>query len=235
MLIENKVVFLAVPKCASTSVLNTCLVNELQVEFANQMLNNTIREKGFLSFRYHEPIEALVKRFGTTLPYVAIKRDPVKRFISGWDFFINGVAHYFPDKLNELQSLGSDYVVSLILRHTKSCDLLVDMDITQRILDDVLNDHGLVTADEKSHRLMRGRLNTMTSQFHYHKNKPFIKLYDINEAHHFETYMSEITGIEFKLRKDNVNQSKTSLCADNKVTEFVMKHVEPNLPKRTLI
>ena len=235
MLIENKIIFIGVPKCASYSFRTSCFMNNLKAEYVNESVNNSMRLGVSLNYHHHDPIEPLENKFGTDYPYIAIKRDPVKRFISGWGYFIQKIVDLFPEKTDYFLSLDNDYVISFLKNNVNNCDLLMNKNTIAKVFDNFLLDHNITMEKDWEWRKASMRLNTMTSQFAYHKNRPFIKFFDITNMGELETYMSETFDIDFKMVRENEAKVVTALKVDEKLHDFVYTHIEPNLTKKSLI
>jgi hypothetical protein len=235
MLIENKIIFIGVPKCASYSFRASCLIHNLKTEYVNETVNNTMRLGMELQYHHHDTIEALEKKFGTKYPYIAIKRDPVKRFISGWGFFIQKVVELFPHKRDYFLSLDNDYVISFLKKNVTNCDLLLNKKTIEVVFDNFLIEHNVTMERDWEWRKASLKLNTMTSQFAYHKNRSFIKFFDITNMSELETYMSEMLNVDFKMVRENETRVVTALENNKQLTDFVYSYVEPNLTKKSLI
>ena len=99
MLVENKFIYLSLPRCTSTSFLITCLRNDIKFEHHDDFYNNRMASTIDLNLdnekladqllHGHERIVDLKKKFGNELPVVGIKRDRYHRFLSLWKHLVD--------------------------------------------------------------------------------------------------------------------------------------------------
>jgi hypothetical protein len=92
MLIDNKFLYVALPRCGSTSFHYSCIVNGLDVknlngrtDFDNSKIDfNSIDESNIMNFieHGHIPLIELQKKFGYNLPIIAVARNKYQRFYS---------------------------------------------------------------------------------------------------------------------------------------------------------
>jgi hypothetical protein len=91
MLIDNKFIYLSLPRCASASFHYSCILNDLSVQTYGdlQLLNNNIDfksvdKKELMNYLHHghESIIDLQNKFGNKYPIISVKRQRHERFYS---------------------------------------------------------------------------------------------------------------------------------------------------------
>ena len=99
MLIENKFIYLNLPRCASTSFHIACLKYGLDIKYYDDIIHRLNPPKLELDLNNeliadnlthsHERLVNLRKKFGLDIPVIAVKRDPYERYISLWKHIID--------------------------------------------------------------------------------------------------------------------------------------------------
>ena len=100
MLVDEKFLFISLPRCASTSFFISCLKNNLKVNHLNSKFDNQYEKIPNLSkisneeladalAHPHEAIYNLKKKFKNKIPIISIKRNPYDRFISTYKHIVD--------------------------------------------------------------------------------------------------------------------------------------------------
>ena len=90
MIINNKIVFIPIPKNASWSVEDTCIDMGLDLTYGNKLWENSINLNQKLESRHmHSKICDLLRSHESNLEYICILRDSTDRLVSAWKFFLN--------------------------------------------------------------------------------------------------------------------------------------------------
>ncbi len=207
MLVENKFIYISLPRCASTSFAISCaknrlnvktLINEHQLEYdaIDITMDNEMIADSF--YHMHEPLDYLESKFGNNYEVVSVKRNRHQRFLSLWYHIID-----------------EEFRTGLIENYNK----LIKMDENDIFFDitpsDVLRDthQEYVTHFITKHKLIEygGRLANMLSvlflpcsTWHQHNKK--IIWFDIDKLYELEEWVSNKLNINFKLEK--INSSK---------------------------
>lgn len=212
MLVENKFIYISLPRCASTSFMASCAQNGLNMNYLNEKYDienqlETIKLKlsdiKFENFeKYiihpHEPIDKLQLKFGKSVDIISVKRDKYERFISLWNLFlreINKTQH--DDTFNILANLKIDD----ILFYSK--DDLKDENSISNVVNELILRNNLVKITELGKIFIRVLI---TPYSYYHQHNPNIIWFDFNELHKLEDWVSDKLNIDFKLSKINSNK-----------------------------
>jgi hypothetical protein len=233
MLIENKFIYLSLPRCASTSFLITCLRNDIDIKHYNDLYYGKMNETNDLSLdnekladqllHGHEKLVDLRKKFGYEYPAVGIRRNKYERFLSLWKHIID-----LTDNLNHLYSPEVSKILSnLTLEDVlfyKSEDLVIEN--KAELINQFINRNGLsdyINQQNYTHFLTMVFITINPLSF-YHNNDPNIIWFDYNNLGEFEEWVSKTISRPFKLEKSNSSKTyKTNILINE---EFVRKYDE---------
>lgn len=204
MLVDNKFIFISLPRSASTSFFITCLRNDINVRHYDNIigLDNVKIDKSMDNesiadsiMHAHERLTSLEKKFGNTYDIISVKRDRHERFVSLWKHVID-----------ETHRIG-DYNLFEKFKNMNADDLLFynseellksseKIKIFKKILsvDDTKNIHPQILT-------MLNILISPTTD--YHNNDPRIIWFDFNKLYELEKWVSNKLGVEFKLEYSN--------------------------------
>jgi hypothetical protein len=208
MLIENKFIYLNLPRCSSTSFHIACLKNELDVKYYDDIIhtlnppkisidddNETIADN---LTHAHERIQNLKKKFGNDLPVIAVRRDPYERYISLWKHIIDELY-----RVNEIEIFN-------IFKSLKIDDLMYYTEndlISNERKYSWIKEFLIKTGVKKTGPYVTAMIYMMISPLsHYHNHDKSIKWFDITKLNELEKWVSDILMIDFKLEKTNSSQ-----------------------------
>jgi hypothetical protein len=206
MLVDNKFIYLSLPRCASTSFYITCLRNNLDTKFFNQAEYDTYSGRIDLSLNNeeladfiihsHEGLIHLTSKFGNDYEVIAVKRDRHIRFISAWKHLIDLVDMQYSKELStKLKGLSLDDILfykSEDLISIKSHSELVDVFAKRNGFYDDLDDYL---------KVMLSIIIKPISFFHNHD--PKIKWFEFDKLNELEDWVSMKLGKPFKIEKSN--------------------------------
>lgn len=202
MLVENKFIFLNIPRCASTSFHLTCINEGLKLEFADDSVLNLVKKRHDDDIVHiHETIYALEEKFGKEVPVISIKRNQYERFLSMWKHIINE-ADQIGDK--KLVDTFTKMKISDILYY--SVNDILTAKTRHFLIKDFLLKNGLIF--ENTDQTIIALLNNLfIHESHYHNNNKRIMWFNINELGELEEWVSNILGTNFTIL--HLNSSKS--------------------------
>ena len=226
MLIENKFIYLSLPRCASTSFFISSIRTGFKVNHASSThdkdyttldLTNTSNEDLVYQINhFHENIGSLRDVFGDSYEVISVKRNRHERFIS-----------YFNHCIGELQRNNN-----LILRNK-----LLDLDINDVLFyktEDLISKDSKIKTIKKfldridykeyNHTIESLLLPMIAPLSIYHNNDPKIKWFDFNNLSELEEWVSKKTGKQFKLETFGSSKNFESNLSVNQ--EFIKKYNE---------
>ena len=201
MLIDNKFIYLSIPRCASTAFLISCIRSKFKIKHADstsdKMLDNanlsdlTKIETVYQINHFHETITSLKKIFGDEYDVISVKRNKYERFIS-----------YFNHCIGELKRNGNLELSNKLLEVTNDDMLfyktnnLINRTSKIEILKIFLKNIEYHKYDENLNSLL---LPIFTPISVYHNNDPKIIWFEFDELDKLEEWVSKKTEKDFKL------------------------------------
>ena len=209
MLVDNKFIYLSLPRCASTSFYITCLKNNINIHHYSEDLvgksntnldltldNETIADN---IVHAHEKITNLKLKFGNGYEVISVKRNKHERFISLWKHVIDLISLRFPKHVFDI---FKNIKVDDLLFYTQD-DLLSDT-TKVHVLDTFFKNNGLVEYNDWYMKTIIYILINPTS--YWHNNDPNIIWFDFDKMNELEEWVSDKLGKSFKLEKSNGSQ-----------------------------
>jgi hypothetical protein len=234
MLIENKFIYLSLPRCASTAFHYSCIVNNLDIktnngewEISNSEIDfSTIDKLDIMNHIYHghESIDKLQIKFGNEFPIIAVKRDRHERFYSLYkhilfDFQRLGFARFFETfskiTLDELFFFTKDDLLTKKKRWDKICEFLIELNLLDEKIDISVTSKFNKSQEEYSKINTKGYAVNMidillTPISHWTGNNPNIIWFDIKEMDELEKWVSTTINKSFQIH--SLNSSKHMEC-----------------------
>jgi hypothetical protein len=209
MLVDNKFIYVSLPRCASTSFYISCLRNNISVEHSDEAMfnkwnsdidlnldNETLAD---LLVHSHEKIVDLKTKFGSGYDIVSIRRNKYERFISLWKHIIDLADSRFPNSdVNKLKKMTADQILFY-----KTEDLVSD-NTKEYVLNSFFNDNDLIDYRDSYMMTMISILINPTS--FWHNNDTNIIWFNFDKINEFEEWVSDKLKIDFVLEKSNGSQ-----------------------------
>jgi hypothetical protein len=229
MLVDNKFLYISLPRCGSTSFHYSCIVNGLNVsnldtraDYENSKIDfSSIDESNIMNFieHGHTPLIELQNKFGYDLPIIATKRDRYERFYSLYRHIIYDLDRIGLTKLsseicnldlNELFFFKTMDIISKRKRYDSIYSFLI------KLMPEIKYNQ----SDSFYQYVINIIDILLTPISHWHNHDKNIIWFDINETNEIEEWVSNITNTEFKLK--HVNSSmfiQPKLKLDSKFIE----------------
>lgn len=217
MLVENKFIILMIPRCATTSFLHTCQINNI--------ITDEVRRYGYKNFytpeeggtHYHESLNRLQEKFGYNYPIIAVRRNKYDLFVSLWK-----------QVLGTFQSLGEIEVFNKIKKVSVDDILFFSPNEYNLLSDDDLilaaskfcENNGIESLPQYVGRIL---LIYKPLSWYHHNNKNII-WFDFNKLYELEKWVTDTIGHPFNMV--NINSSKSIECNLNNDVYFKKKFDE---------
>lgn len=234
MLIENKFIYISLPRCASTSFMASCVKQNLDIKHHNDNYNinnqlihtqyDNINQIHFQDFEIefvhvHESISLLKEKFGYYYDVISVRRNKYERFISLWKHILKMFYRYNNlDTFNKLSNLTIDEV---LLYKTND---LQSVESVEEVVEIFIKNYKLNLTE--TGRTMLRILIFPYSKWHNHD--PDIIWFDFNELYKLEEWVSNKLNMNFKLMNLNTSQHFDSKLELN--DEFKEKYDSIYLP-----
>ena len=234
MVINDKVVFIPIPKNASWSMEHTCVEYGFDLKYPSKIWENYLKSEDASTQKHlHSTLSDLIERFGTNFEFICIIRDSTDRFISAWKYFIEAMVLSINDTLGEkIKNVGNDFVMDFIKQnHLEFRKAYNSLESRQSLLIKLVDELGI----SKEYHIDKGfverysvHIFSFVSQYQWITNdKVDVKKFNFNKLTDLEEYLSKKLDVEFKLI--HKNKSELDYCAVTRtpeLVEFVDKYID---------
>lgn len=226
MLVDNKFLYLSLPRCGSTSFHYSCIIHGLQLssistewdDHNNSIDFHNIDELNIMNSiaHGHEPIMDLQKKFGIQLPIIAVKRDRHERFYSLYKHCIydlyrcgaHDVANFFKNiTLDELFFFKKEDLLTHETRLLSINEFLLCKNLITKKIVDFRNLNINSNVEQNIVNIIYIMLTPLST---LHNHNPNIIWFDINKLSELNKWVSNQIGKTFEIKK--VNSSKHIEC-----------------------
>lgn len=220
MLIDNKFIYISLPRRGSTSFHYSCILSNFSIKTldnnssdSNSKIDfDSVNESDIMNYitHGHEPLTELYKKFGTKYPVIAVKRNRYETFYSlykhilfdlkrtGYDSVFN---HFKNIDIDELFFYKSEDLLNEQIRWDTINEYLLKNNLISRRYDIPTN------LNIYSEEYVINVINILiTPASYWHNNDSNIIWFDIDNLNEMAKWVSNITQKPFELKK--VNSSK---------------------------
>ncbi len=236
MLVDNKFIYLSLPRRGSTAFHYSCILSGFSIETLNNAWNGVnshidftnIDEKEIMNYiqHGHEPLIDLGKKFGYDYPIIAVKRDRHETFYSLYKHILFDLKRAGADDVYEyFKNISLDdlffYTSDQLLTKKKRWDIIGDYLVDKKLIS---SRHGVpIQLDLYSEEYIINIIDILiTPSTYWHNNDPNIIWFDIKDLSKMENWISDITQKSFKIKQ--VNSSKHMDCNLKLDSEFIKKY-----------
>lgn len=226
MLVDNKFLYINLPRCASTSFVISSHRRNISLEYYTndvKPFNDSVdinlpnEELADSLMHPHEAIYRLEEKFGNTFDIISVKRDRHERFISLWKHILDEV-HRTGDlhSFDILRNLNENEIFTFT-----SNDIAVKSNETRKkiINEKFVDKFGLSKDNPYLSTILEIAL---TPYSHYHNFDSRIIWFDFNELNKLEDWVSNKLQLDFKL--DKINSSQHFDCNLKLNDSFIKKY-----------
>jgi hypothetical protein len=228
MLVDNKFIYLSLPRCASTSFMVSCVKSNIQINHVDKKLddalsvvNKNMTAEGLAHYLHHnhEPCFDLINKFGREYDIISVKRNRYERFISTWEHIIH-----------ELEK-RQEYNAANIFKKFNENDLMVyssnDTHTENSInyIKDFLKNNNIELSNNENQMYLINMLYIQITPLYFlHNHNPNIIWFDFEKLNELEDWVSNKLKKPFKLEKSN--SSKHIECNLKLTNNFIKKYNE---------
>lgn len=250
MLVDNKFIYVNLPRCGSTSFHYSCILHDLDIKNMTDDWNNVnskidfkdIGEKNIMNFigHGHERLPFLRKKFGVEYPVIAVKRDNHDMFYSLYKHVIfdlkrcgaSKVYEYFKNMdLDQLFFFKTDEIST----PQKRLEIINEFLLKNKLIKRAVTSSSQMTLQSDEYIVnIIDILITPPSYWHNHDRD--IIWFDIKDLDQLENWVTDKIGKPFKLK--HVNSSQYIDCNLNLDESFKIRYSQIydvyNYPKERL-
>lgn len=229
MLVDNKFIYLSLPRCASTAFHYSCLMNNIEVKTTNNMWEASNANIDYKSiekvdimnhiFHGHEDINILQSKFGIDKPVIAVRRERCERFYSLYkhilsDFKRLGYLDFYDvfSKLtiDELFFFTKYDLINKKTRWDAISDYLIYLKLIKRRVDINLSSATKYEEQHKNWYAVNIIDILLTPISFWTNHNPNIIWFDFYKLNELNNWVSNIIERPFEIQK--VNSSKHIEC-----------------------
>jgi len=236
MLVDEKFLYISLPRRGSTSFHYSCILNGISAQSINDRWNAHNSNINFLSIEEssimdyiqhgHESLIDLYNNFGSNYPVIAVRRDRYESFYSLYKHILFDLKRAGADKIyehfknitiDELFFYKTEDLLTKSTRWNTICNYLLDKKLISNKYE-IPMDLNLYSEEY----IINVIDILITPSSFWHNNDPNVIWFDIKNLKPMEEWVSNITKKPFQLKK--VNSSKhmeTNLKLDS---EFIKKY-----------
>ena len=224
MLVDNKFIYLSLPRCASTAFHYSCLINNIEVKTTNSMWEASNSDIDYQSiekadimnhiFHGHEDINILQSKFGIDKPVIAVRREKCERFYSLYkhilsDFKRLGYLDFYDVfskfTIDELFFFTKEDLINKKTRWDTISDYLIDLKLINKRVD--IN----LSSTEQHNWYAVNIIDILLTPISFWTNhNPNIIWFEFDKLNELDKWVSNIIGRPFEIQK--VNSSKDIEC-----------------------
>ena len=249
MLVDNKFIYVNLPRCGSTSFHYSCILHDLDLKNMNEEWNKinskidfkNIDEKKIMDVigHGHERLPLLRKKFGPEYPIIAVKRDRHEAFYSLFKHVIFDLKRANAiDAYEYFKNMSLDELFFFKTEDISSPEKRLEL-INGFLLKNGLIKRAVTSSKEMtlySEEYVVNIIDILITPFsHWHNHDKDIIWFNINELENMEKWVSDKIGKPFKLKQ--VNSSQHIDCQLRLDENFKKRYNEIydfyDLPKKT--
>jgi len=234
MLVENKFLFLKIPRTATVAFERSCFLAGLSINYpGDNILAQRQADRGIEPRRHaHQTISKLREHFGNNYPVIAIDRDPLERFLSAWKYVIKSISEEHPEVSKVLSQVDTNNFIDAWQSEIGYNFNLQDIDKCSNFFKKLVK--GGIPYNKNTYMIFT---SVMTSPIRWHENDSSILYFKMKENKVLEEYVREVTGKPFEFIITNHTKTiDTNLSINSALEDFYYTSVEPSFKNnKTLI
>jgi hypothetical protein len=229
LLINNELIWVAVPKCASFSIENALLKSNLDIKRHPKANKNK-------QHHTHIALHILKEEFGDKKS-ICIKRDWFERWLSSLQYILENIhLNHGSELIRKWEDVDNEFIYETFTdkfantfhsAETKSEDICYSKFLK--------NEEEIIKFDKKSYFHMQ-KLSTLFSQNHWKENNKCDYEFDINEIDKFVDFIEERFGEKLIINKLNSNpKTKSKIIINDELKSFIWDKFEKRYNKKNYL
>ncbi len=204
ILIENDLIWVSIPKCASFSIEDAITNSDLKYQIHSMYTD-------YKNWHGHTDLKFLYDEFGYK-ETVCIKRDWLDRWLSSLEYFFYAMNSLGNETLVEWENVDNEFIYKtfqkdFMERQEDNIDELSLKFLKRPIIDPKHN---------------RGLFKLFFSQNYWKLNKPCTYEFDIKELHKLEEFIYNRYGKVIKIKKLNeIPKIKNKIVINDELKDFI--------------
>lgn len=205
ILINNDLIWLSIPRCASVSIENALFQSDLTIKHVTDVLGNrelNLNDDGKL-LHLHYPLDTLFDVFGEK-ETICIKRDWFERWLSGFNYIWTLIKRHNLTPVIELSEVDNSFIYDMFNNefmndfHSSNNDGLIKC-YSRFVKEDLSLQH--------INPIKFTGLTVLNSQNYWKNSQKCTYEFDISELGIFENFIKSKFNCNLNLTKDNSNET----------------------------
>ena len=189
LLINNDLIWISVPKCASLSIETALIASEIDIRLLPDHRYNYEKK-----LHFHARKDDMFNEFGIH-PTICITRDWFDRWLSGLEFIWTSISSSKLTPIINWNEIDNKFIYKTFdINFSKDLHYMKS-ETYNEILKRLIN-NPIVEINE---RILTGILIVLLSQNYWKGNQPCTYEFDIKEIHKFEKFIQKRYGIPFNI------------------------------------
>lgn len=219
MLVNNDFLYVSLPRCASFSFHQSCIIQKIKVKTINDVkydINKNLNLSDIDSLLYnlnhtHESVTALKEHFGYNFQIISVRRNRHDRFISFWKHILYIIKNQYSIKLyNRLKKINTDELLFYTTNSVSKSSMVKELVIEFYRLH--IKEYKPIFSEDLNSVISNLEIY-LTNMFMilfspisiWHRHDPSIIWFDFDKLYELENWVSNKLNLEFKLSKINSN------------------------------
>lgn len=205
ILINNELIWLSVPRCASVSIENALFQSDLTIKHVTDVLGNrelSLNNDGKL-LHLHYSLDILFDVFGEK-ETICIKRDWFERWLSGFNYIWTLIKRHNLTPVIDLNEVDNSFIYNMFNKEFMNDFHSFDNDGLIRCYSKFVKED--LTNQEINPIRLTG-LSVLKSQNYWKNSQKCTHEFDISELDIFENFIKNRFSCDFSIKKDNSNET----------------------------
>lgn len=231
--INNELIWLSIPRCASTSIESALMSSKLDCKYPHNYKENYY-DKGL---HLHLEVERLYGFFGRK-ETICINRDWFDRWVGSLEYMWNSMEGDGLDPVIKWEDIDNNWIYNNFTKEyinsIYSLDRRLQINSPQELFD-IKNKYSFYFCNIKTHPQSNFFFypGVLLSQNTWKQNKKCTYEFDFKELNKFEEFIQNRYGIEFKLEKLNsYDKIPNKIIKDDTLKNWVWENFEKRFIKQ---
>jgi len=230
LLINNELIWVSIPKCASFSIEDAFLKSNLNIKRHSKSIINP-------NEHLHIGLFLLKKEFGEK-ESICIKRDWFERWLSSLQYILeNMYIIHGSELIRKWEDVDNEFIYNIF-----TDDVLNTFHLNELKTEEVFYSKFLKNPKTEIEKLKKNqskemhKISTLWSQNHWKKNDKCDYEFDINEIDKFVDFIEDRYGERLIVNKINENpKTKSKLVLNDELKSFVWNKFEKKYNKKNYL
>ncbi len=228
LLINNELIWVSIPKCASFSIENALLKSNLDITQYSKASKNKQHT--------HIALRILKEEFGDKKS-ICIKRDWFERWLSSLQYILESIRlNNGPELIKKWKDVDNQFIYDIFTNEFANIFHSGEMKSESMCYAKFFKNQEEIIKFEEKHHYQMQKLSTLFSQNHWKENNKCDYEFDINELDKFVDFIEEKFGKKLIIKKINSNpKMQSKIIVNDELKSFVWDKFEKRYNKKNYL